>query len=354
MTTDQPRNVRRTGSAVSRRGFLASGAVIGGAALLAACGSPASKSGASGKALKIVHVPKWTTFPYFQAANVGVKKAAGELGATLTYTGPNNPNAEQQVATLQSVVAQGPDVILLSAIEPDNVAPVLKRAMAQGITVVTYDSDCRADARQLFCNQLTYDLAAKTYLDAALMDDPRGGGVAFMAATPTTANHVGQINAMRKLIRQGGKYGAFKDGKTYFVQDDVSQSVNTMTNIMQSDPSVRYMLSASAVSVPAAAQAIDAAGKRGQVWSTGAALPSSIKKYLDDGTGQAFVLWNPSDLGYMAVHAAHLIHTGKLKPQPGTTWTAGSLGQFTVEADKVTSYNRPLVFTKQNVSQYPW
>jgi len=349
----------------SRRGFLSGALAAGGLALLTACSSSgggtgggnggASTGGSGGggaSGLKMVNVPKWTTFPYFQSCNDGAKKACNELGASLTYTGPTSPDAEQQVATLQKVVAQQPDIILLSAIEPDNVAGVLQSARSQGITVVTYDADCTPSARDLYCNQLTYDTAAKAYLDAALMDDPNGGKVVFMAATPTTANHMGQINAMKKLISQGGKYGKFSAGKTYFVNDDVTKSVDTMTNIMQSDPSVKFMISGSAVSVPAAAQAIESAGNQGKVFATGAAIPGDIKKYLEDGSEKAFVLWDPENLGYMAAYAAALIHTGKLKPAPGVTFKAGSLGTFTVGPDNVAPYNRPLTFTKSNIDKY--
>lgn len=357
---------------VTRRRFLIGGAAVGGALMLGGCGSEASSGaseaaggaseassaaaggGGGGGGLKIVHVPKWTTFPYFQAANTGAEKAAEELGDTVTYTGPTEPNAEQQVATLQTVLAQQPDVIMLAAIEPDNVAPVLTRAMQQGITVVTYDADCQKDARNMYCNQLTYELAAESYLDAALMNDPEGGGVAFMAATPTTANHIGQIDAMKALIQKGGKYGVFEAGETYFVEDDVAKSVDTMTNIMQSDPSVKYMLSGSAVSVPAACQAIEAAGKKGEVWATGAALPGDIKPYLENGIGKAFALWDPSELGYMAAYAGHLIASGDLEVAEGTSWEAGELGEFTIAADNITNYNKPIIFTPDNINDYNW
>jgi rhamnose transport system substrate-binding protein len=355
MTNTGPTNDRELASrGLTRRGFLSASMAAGGLTLLSACGSSSGggSGGGSSKGLKMVNVPKWTTFPYFQSCNAGAKKACGELGATLTYTGPTSPDAEQQVATLQKVVAQRPDIILLSAIEPDNVAGVLKGARSQGITVVTYDADCKDTARDLYCNQLTYETAAKAYLDAALMDDPSGGKVDFMAATPTTANHIGQINATKQLISQGGKYGVFTAGKTYFVNDDVTKSVDTMTNIMQSDPSVKFLISGSAVSVPAAAQAIESAGKQGKVFATGAAIPADIAKYLKDGSEKAFVLWDAENLGYMAAYAAALIHQGKLKPAEGTSFKAGSLGSFKVEKDNVAPYDRPLTFTKSNIAKY--
>ncbi|HXZ17147.1 MAG TPA: substrate-binding domain-containing protein [Roseiarcus sp.] len=342
---------------VTRRGALARGLALGGGAALGGMLGPMARldrARAAGEELKIFMVPKWTTLTYFQVCADGGKKAAKELGASFTYTGPASPNAEQQVASLQSVLAQGPDAIVLSAIEPNNVAPVLERAMKQGVTVVTYDADCAAQARDLFCNQLTYELAARTYLDCALLDNPAGGKAIFMAATPTTVNHMQQIAAMKRLMATEDKYKVFTPGDTYFVEDDFSKSEKTMRDVMDSDPSVKVALSGSAVSAPAAAQAIVTAHKEGQVWATGAALPSSIKKYLDDGSEKAFALWDPANLGYMATCAAHLIHTGKLKAAPGATFEAGSLGTFTVSEGGVSYYNRPLIFTKDNVAQYPW
>jgi rhamnose transport system substrate-binding protein len=343
----------RTHEQLSRRSLLAlgGGAALGG--MLGAAASP-DRARAAGQGLKVFMVPKWTTLSYFQACAEGGKKAATELGDTLTFTGPSSPNAEQQVASLQSVLAQGPDAIVLAAIEQNNVAPVLERAMKQGVTVVTFDADCAAQARNLFCNQLTYKLAAQSYLDCALLDNPAGGKAIFMAATPTTVNHMEQIAAMKHLMATEDKYKVFTPGDTYFVEDDFAKSEKTMRDVMDSDPSVKMALSGSAVSAPAAAQAIVNAHKQGQVWSTGAALPSLIKKYLDDGSEKAFALWDPSNLGYMATYAAHLIHTGQLKVVPGATFTAGSLGSFTVSEGKVAYYNRPLIFTKENVSKYPW
>lgn len=346
---------------LSRRQLLGGAAALGGSLILAACsptsgGAAAPSAGSSGAAktspLKIVNVPKWTTYPYFQQINDGVKEAAKALNATVQYTGPSSPDAQQQVQTLQTVVAQHPDIILLSAIEPNNVATVLKRARAQGITVVTNDADCAFDARDLYCNPLSYATAAKAYLDAALMDDSSGGQIVFMAATPTTANHMGQIAAVKQLIKTNDKYKVFTPGKTYFVQDDVTTSVNTMLNVMRSDPSVKFQISGSAVSTPAAAQAIVTAGKQGKVFSTGAALPTDIAKFLKDGSEKAFVFWSPQNIGFMAATAAAQIHRGQLKPADGVSFTAGKLGTFKIGANDIANYNQPLTYTKDNIDQY--
>jgi len=39
---------------------------------------------------------------------------------------------------------------------------------------------------------------------------------------------------------------------------------------------------------------------------------------------------------------------------PGATFKAGTIGDFTISEGGVSYYNRPLIFTKDNVSQFPW
>ena len=79
-----------------------------------------------------------------------------------------------QVETLQNFLTQKPDGILLAAIDLNAVAPVLKQARKKGIVVTTFDADAATDARDMFVNQMSYEQAAKTMLDCALIE--RAGG----------------------------------------------------------------------------------------------------------------------------------------------------------------------------------
>jgi rhamnose transport system substrate-binding protein len=341
---------------VSRRQFMAVGAGV--AAMVPFTGGLAKHmpmpfiKASDSTGLRMFMVPKWTTYPYFKAVSEGARTAAEKVGATLTYTGPTSPNAEQQVASLENVLAQEPDIILLAAIEEQNVVPVLKKAMARGVVVVTYDADTAPDARDLFCNQLTYQLAAQSFLDCALADDPSGGDCVFMAASPTTVNHMQQIAAMKTAMATIPKYKTLNPGKTYFVNDDVALSYSTAVNIMQAQPNVKFILSGSAVSVPAAQQAVVSTGHAGKVWAAGCALPSDCKKFLEDGSAKEFMVWDPAQLGYMAAYSAYLIKTNKFVPKVGAELEIPTLGNFQIAADNIADMNRPLFLTKENVSQY--
>jgi rhamnose transport system substrate-binding protein len=62
------------------------------------------------------------------------------------------------------------------------------------------------------------------------------------------------------------------------------------------------------------------------------------------------ILWNPVDLGYLAIQVARAAARGDLKPG-STTFHAGRLGDRTVRGDDV-MLGQPMRFTKANIDQY--
>ncbi len=228
--------------------------------------------------------PKWTGFPYFEAAAEGGREAAKELGDEFVYAGADHADVTLQVETINNFLTQQPNAIILAAIDLNAVAPVLKEARDQGVVVTTFDADAAPDARDMFVNQLSYKQAAQVMLDCALMDAPEGGEVAFVAASPTAPNHMAHIKFMEDFIANDPKYQMFKVVDTQYAGDDDAKSYDVAVNLMQAHPNLKVIISSSAVSAPAGARAISASGKQGQVFSTGFALPSAIKDYLKDGS----------------------------------------------------------------------
>ena len=324
--------------------------LLSAAGVVLALGLAASSSAqAQDSGFKIMMTPKWTGFPYFEAARKGGEDAAKELGDEFVYAGADHADVTLQVETIQNFLTQKPDAIILAAIDLNAVAPVLKEAREMGIVVTTFDADAAADARDMFFNQMDYKQAAKTMLDCALMDAPEGGEVAFVAASPTSPNHSAHIKFMTEYIETDPTYQIFKVVDTQYANDDDAKSYDVAINLMQAHPNLKVIISSSAVSAPAGARAILAAGKAGQVYSTGFALPSAIKSYLEDGSQKCFALWNPYELGYLATYATHLKLAGKLDLTPGTTFEAGKAGTYTVGEGGEIVYGKPMMFTKETV-----
>jgi rhamnose transport system substrate-binding protein len=296
--------------------------------------------------------PKFTGLAYFEVCANGARDAAKELGDELTYTGAERSDVQLQVQSLQNIIAQKPDAIIVSAIDQNAVAPPLRQAKSRGIKVVSYDADTAINARDFFCNQMSYEGAAKTMLDCALLDSPQGGEIAFIAAAPTSPNHMAHIRIMTELCKSDPKYKMFKPVDTQFAGDDEAKSVEVAINLMQAHPNLKVIISSSAVSAPAAARAIETIGKVGQVYATGVALPNSVRSYLKNGSQKAFFIWDPANLGYLSVYAAHAALDGSLKREEGAKFKAGKLGEFTVGKDGEIVYGKPIIFTPENIDQY--
>jgi rhamnose transport system substrate-binding protein len=80
-----------------------------------------------------------------------------------------------------------------------------------------------------------------------------------------------------------------------------------------------------------------------------------MKKYVLDNTVQAFELWNPEDLGYLAGYAAAALASGQITGKPGQTFTAGKLGKYTIinaAGGPQVVLGPPYVFTKANVAKF--
>jgi len=323
-------------------------ALMGGTVLAATLGSSAV---AKDSGFKLMMTPKWTGFPYFEAAAKGGKAAADELGDTFVYAGADHADVSLQVETLENFLTQKPDGIILAAIDLNAVAPVLKQARKRGVTVTTFDADAAADARDMFVNQMSYEQAARTMLDCALMDAPEGGEIAFIAASPTSPNHSAHMKIMTQLSQTESKYKVFKVVDTQYAQDDDAKSYDVANNLIQAHPNLKVIISSSAVSAPAAARAIVAGGHAGKVFATGFALPTAIKSYLEDGSAKAFALWNPYELGYVATYATHLKLAGKLEIKPGAKFDAGKAGSYTVGENGEIVYGKPMIFTKETVDK---
>src|SRR5271157_2201276 len=90
---------------------------------------------------------------FFDSCHDGGEEAAKELGnVELIYTGPTKPTAEDQIAVIDSLIAQKVNAIAISANDTNALVPVCKKAMQKGITVISFDSGVAAGGRIMHLN----------------------------------------------------------------------------------------------------------------------------------------------------------------------------------------------------------
>jgi rhamnose transport system substrate-binding protein len=106
------------------------------------------------------------------------------------------------------------------------------------------------------------------------------------------------------------------------------------------------------VGIAATARYLSTSAYKGKVALTGLGLPNEMRPFVKDGTVKEFALWDPAQLGYVAAFAGKALVEGKITGAAGDTFTAGELGDRTIEEGGVVIVGPPTVFNAQNIDQY--
>jgi rhamnose transport system substrate-binding protein len=319
---------------------------VGIAASVGTAGS--SKRNAS---YKVFLLPKFIGIPVFTQNGAGAKAAGKELGDTVTYNGPTEADATKQVPFIDNAVRQGYNAIIISANDPNTVAPALKRAMAKGVKVISYDGDVAPDARNVFVSPPSAkDLG---YFQVEWIGSQIGykGKIAILSATPTAANQNTWIKFMKQALKLP-KYKGLQLVKIAYGNDNDTKSAQETQALLQAYPDLKGIISPTTVGVAAAARVLQQSKNCGKVALTGLGLPSQMRAYIKAGCAKKVGLWDEFKFGYIAMYAAHNVLDGKISGKAGDTFVAGKWGKRTIGPNKTVIFDKPLVFTKATVDKY--
>src|SRR5689334_22276434 len=122
---------------ITRRTSLA---LMGGVAAAGVLTGRAGRALAQGKKPQIGVVVKIGGIPWFNAMEVGIKKASEEQGVDGSMIGPTQADAAQQVRAVEDLIARKVDVIAVVPNDATALEPVFKRAHEAGIKVLTHES----------------------------------------------------------------------------------------------------------------------------------------------------------------------------------------------------------------------
>lgn len=319
--------------------------------VVASCGvgqQPSQGGGGGGGPKKICMMPKLVGIPYFNASEKGAKEAAEEIGVELVYDGPTEAKAALQSQMIEQWIQQQCGAISVAANDPDALAPAMKKAEDAGIKTSAWDADVAPDAREVFVNQATFQAIGYKLVD--VMAEQTGGKGKFLVVTGslTAPNQVAWLEEMRERMKE--KYPEMSISSVEPGEEDLQLGIDITKNYLRANPDTAGVFGITSVALPGAAEAVEQEGLEGEVAVTGLSTPNDMKPYLESGAVEEFVLWNPVDLGYLAVHVANAQLEGNL-PKSGS-FEAGRLGKVEMIAEDEVLLGPPLVFTKENIDQY--
>jgi rhamnose transport system substrate-binding protein len=302
--------------------------------------------------LRIAMVVKTLGNAFFDACHDGGEEAAKELGnIELIYTGPTKPTAEDQIAVIDSLIAQKVNAIAISANDPNALVPVCKKAMDKGITVISFDSGVAPAGRILQLDPSNTALIGAKCVQMMAKTLNNEGEVAILSATAQATNQNAWIVEMKKEWAKP-EYAKMKLVTTVYGDDQADKSYREAQGLFKAYPNLKGIIAPTSVGIVAAAKAVVDAGLVGKVYVTGLGLPSEMKGAVLAGATDTFAIWNPIDLGYCATMIAALIAEGKATGKPGTTIHVGRMGDIQIGDDGSAAMSAPYVFDKSNIEKF--
>lgn len=322
--------------------------VLAASLALTACGS--DDEGGSSEAGTITFIPKNLGNPYFDTSNAGGEAAIEEFGSSYEQVGPaNGDDPAGQVQYINTATQQGREALVISANDPDALCDAIGEAMDADIPVVTYDADTNPDCRDIFVNQADAAGIAKAQVELIAEQIGGKGEIAFLSAAANATNQNAWIELMNEEL--AANYPDIEVVDTVYGDDDDQKSFDATAALLQTHPNLAGIISPTTVGISAAARYLSTSDAKGKVKLTGLGTPNQMRAFVEDGTVEAFALWNPEDLGYLAAWTAKALADGDIDGE-GDTFEAGRLGEYTVGADNTVLLGDPYVFNADNIGDF--
>ena len=311
--------------------FLAGSLVIAGTNVVLV--RTAVRSSQPGRRPVIAMMPASRGDAYSLSCREGAEEAARELGIELLWDGPISPDSTAQIRIVDSWITRHVDALAVAAADEASLSPVLRRARASGIGVVSWDADVQSDARDLFVNPARPEEIGEILASEAecLLDDRAEFGILAAGSKPSA-------EAIRTRLagkRLGPKLAAIRS-----TGHDRDRAFQETRALLQMRPSVKLVVALSPAGVSGAADAVVGSGMA-DVQVIGIGVPASCRRYLDSGVMPLVIHWSTQDLGYLAAYTASMLAQHRLGPGDDFMM-AGRLGRRGLTAGEIV-LDAPLV-----------
>ncbi len=268
--------------------------------------------GEAGRVISIAIVPKALTGEYWARCKRGAMKAQEEFGVRVDFIGPpSEVDVDKQVEIVENLISRGVDGIGISPCDGDALVPVIEKAMAKGIPVVTVDSDANTDKKLSYIG--TDNRKAGRVAGEQMVKLLNGRGkVLIITGVPGAQNLMERVEGFKEVIK---KHPGIKIVSEQACQSDQVLALNIAENALTADRDLAGIFGVNAFGAPGAAQAVESQGLAGKVKIVGFdAMPDTLK-FCADGVVHAIIEQRPYKMGYLAVKLLKEAIEGKKIPK---------------------------------------
>jgi len=277
--------------------------------LVAAALATIALGGAQAQEPRMGVVVKIGGIPWFNAMEVGIKERGAELGWDAWMVGPTSADPALQVRAVEDLIAQGVDAIGVVPNDADVLEPVLKRAQAEGIIVITHESPAQQNV------DWNFEMASAVGFGEAhakLLADKMGGKgkYALYVGSLTVPLHNAWADAAVAYLE--ANYPDMELVADRFgVAESVDDSRTTALDLMRAHPDLGGFLAFGSQGPIGAGRAVAERRKTGEIFVVGPFSPGQGQRLVHDGTIAGGFMWNPMEAGKVFVTIADMIKKGE-------------------------------------------
>jgi ribose transport system substrate-binding protein len=277
-----------------------------GLALAAGLAAAFAAHGAAAEKLKIGFLPG-VVDPFYQVMQVGVEKAAKEIGADVVTQIPPTWGVEAQTPLLDSMIARGDLNYLITApVDKDQMVGPLKAAVDHGIKVITVDTflgdgNYATGPVKFPISYIGSDNIEGGRIAAHGLAKAIGGkGTVYINSTnPNASSVMGRAQGFKEVMAK-----EFPDIKVIgpdFNLDDENKAMQQTAAILAREPNLAGVFGTNVFSAGGAGTAIINAGLGGSVQVVAYDATKQAIEMLDKGVVTQVLAQKPFDMGYLAV-----------------------------------------------------
>ncbi|ALV27561.1 substrate-binding domain-containing protein [Pannonibacter phragmitetus] len=279
------------------------------AALAASLSLAGAVAAYAADAPKVGVVVKIGGIPWFNAMDAGIKEQGQKLGLDAFMVGPTSADPALQVRAIEDLIAQGVKVIGVVPNDATVLEPVLMKAQAAGIKVITHESPSQRGA------DWNFELASSTGFGEAhakLLAEKMGGEgeYAVYVGSLTVPLHNAWADAAIEYLKTNHP-GMKLVGERYGVAEDVDRSRSTALDLIAANPGLKGFLAFGSQGPIGAGRAVEERRKTGQIFVVGPFSPGQGQKLITSGAITGGFMWNPKQAGEVFVTMADRLIKGE-------------------------------------------
>jgi ribose transport system substrate-binding protein len=270
--------------------------------------------------IRIAVIPKGTTHEFWRAVQAGAQKAGRELGATVTFQGPEREDdRESQVSLVQNTISVRPDAIVLAPLDARALVDPVRQARAAGIPVVIIDSGLEARAGEDFVSFVATDNRKGGQMAGRRLGEALGGRGRVVilryleGSASTTQREEGCLQALTEFagieVIDPGRYAGATRATAQEAAENLLAASGSFDGVFCPNESSTYGM----------LLALRTRGLAGKVRFVGFDASDAAIEAVRAGEVEGLVLQNPVRMGYLGVKAAidHL-RGGVVEPEIDT------------------------------------